>query len=97
MPKTSTIEQIYSSQNHGFQFGPKPDETHHCGHRWGNHVVVAKNPSDALDGGSFHCGDLDCKCEGVWDVPAGNKLRQKIAQAKETERRKEDIAARRDL
>jgi hypothetical protein len=91
MATASTIEILYSTMGDGFRFGPKPDETHHCGHRWGNHKVIAKH-ADPLDGGSFHCGDADCECEGTWDVPQGNKLRQKIAQQK----REEDLAARRD-
>lgn len=69
--RTSTVQRLADS---GFQLGPPPETIHHCGHRWGDHVLYA--PLDPLSGGTLSCPD--CDCTGTWDVPQAEQARKVV-------------------
>lgn len=64
---TTIVERVHGA---GFKLGPASDDPcAACGHVWGNHLLVASETGDPIDGGHAQCPFHECDCMLFWDLP----------------------------
>lgn len=80
MVMTTIVARIHAA---GFLVGPDTDDPcGQCGHVWGNHVLVASNSGDPIDGGHAQCPYQDCECLQFWDLPEEGKEKLRELRAR---------------